>query len=116
VLVLDQRHKVLVVIPLDDEDAPAGVAFGVRMFENVEQVAAFDVEDDVLEPNAALRPETRVVRVGPVEVLHRNSGYNDVCLVGTHWHRSSVPAGVPKLGPRTINRHPTPTNEPTKNG
>jgi hypothetical protein len=45
------------------------------------------VEDDVLEPDAALRPELRVLRVVPVEVLHRHSGYHDVCLVGTHWHR-----------------------------
>jgi hypothetical protein len=30
------------------------------------------VEDDVLEPDAMLRPELRVLRVVPVEV-HRNS-------------------------------------------
>jgi hypothetical protein len=29
---------------------------------------------------------------------------------------SSVPAGVPKLGPRTVKRQPTPTNEPIKTG
>jgi hypothetical protein len=28
----------------------------------------------------------------------------------------SVPASVPKPGPRTINRQPTPTNDPIKNG
>jgi hypothetical protein len=30
------------------------------------------VEDDLLEPDAALRPELRVLRVVPVEVLHRH--------------------------------------------
>jgi hypothetical protein len=29
------------------------------------------VEDDFFEPDAALRPELRVLRVVPVEVLHR---------------------------------------------
>jgi hypothetical protein len=48
-----------------------GVTAGVRVFQDVEQIAALDVEDDVLEPDAALRPELRVLRVVPVEVLHR---------------------------------------------
>jgi hypothetical protein len=39
------------------------------MFQDVEQVAALNVEDDVFEPDAALRPELRVLRVVPVEVL-----------------------------------------------
>jgi hypothetical protein len=30
--------------------------------------------------------------------------------------RSSVPASVPKLGPRSINRQPTPTKPPIRNG
>ena len=55
------------------------------MFQNVEQITALDVKDDVLEPDAALRPELRVLRGVPVEVLHRCSGYHDVCLIGTHW-------------------------------
>jgi hypothetical protein len=55
---------------------------------DVELVAALDVEDDVLEPDAALRPELRVLRGVPVEVLHRFSGYHDVCLIGTPWRQS----------------------------
>ena len=51
-LVLDERHQVHVVLAPDDEDALAGV-----------KVAALDVEDDVLEPDVALRPELRVLRV-----------------------------------------------------
>ena len=39
------------------------------MLQDVEQVTALDVEDDVLEPDAALRPELRVLRVVPVEVF-----------------------------------------------
>ena len=46
-----------VVFVLDDEDALAGVPVGVRVFQDVEQVATLTVEDDVLEPAAALRPE-----------------------------------------------------------
>ena len=71
-LVLDERHQVHVVLAPDDEDALAGVTVGVRVFQDVEQVATLDVEDDVLEPDAALRPELRVLRVVPVEVLHRD--------------------------------------------
>jgi hypothetical protein len=67
VLVFDERHEVHIVLAPDDEDALAGVTVRVRMLKDVEQFAALDVEDDVLEPDAALRP--------------------DVCLIGTHWHR-----------------------------
>jgi hypothetical protein len=66
VLILDERHEVHAVVALDHEDALAGVTLGVRVLQDIEQVAALDVEDDVLEPNAALRPELRVLRVVPV--------------------------------------------------
>jgi hypothetical protein len=42
------------------------------VLQDVEQVATFDVEDDVLEPDAAVRLELRVLRVVSVEVLHQN--------------------------------------------
>ena len=47
-LVLHERHQVHVILALDDEDALAGVAVGVRVFQDVEQVATLDVDDDVL--------------------------------------------------------------------
>ena len=53
-LVLDERHQVYVVLALDDEDALAGVPVGIRVLEDVEQIAPLDVENDVLEPDAAL--------------------------------------------------------------
>ena len=56
VLVFDERHEVHVLLATDHEDALAGVTVGVRMFQDVEQAAALDVEGDVLEPDAALRP------------------------------------------------------------
>jgi hypothetical protein len=62
VLVLHERHQVHVVLAPDDEDALAGVTVRVRMLQDVEQIAALDVEDNVLEPNAALRPERRPSR------------------------------------------------------
>jgi hypothetical protein len=36
----------------------------------IEQAAAFQIENDVLESDAALRSELRVLRVLPVEVLY----------------------------------------------
>ena len=51
-LVFDERHQVHVVLAPDDEDALAGVTVGVRVVQNVEQVATLDVEDDVLETSA----------------------------------------------------------------
>src|SRR5436309_15872982 len=71
VLILDERHQIHVVLSSDDEDALARVTLSVRVLENVEQVATLNVEDDVLEPDAALRLELRVLRVVPAEVLHR---------------------------------------------
>ena len=49
-LVLDERHQVHIVLALDDEDALAGVPGGVRVVQDVEQVATLNVEDDVLDP------------------------------------------------------------------
>ena len=49
-LVLDERHQVHVVVALEDEDALAAVTFGVRVLQDIEQVAALDVADDVLNP------------------------------------------------------------------
>jgi hypothetical protein len=57
VLVLDERHQIHVVLALDDEDALAGVPVGIRVFQDVEQVATLNVEDDVLEPDDAIRLE-----------------------------------------------------------
>jgi hypothetical protein len=62
--------KVHVVLVLDDEDAVAGVPVRVRVFQDVEQVATIDVEDDVFEPDAAIRLEVRVLRDVPGEILH----------------------------------------------
>jgi hypothetical protein len=75
------------------------------------------VEDDVLEPEAALFPELRVLRVVPVEVLHRHHQGNTTCAYKAHIGiGSSVPTSVPKRGPTTIIRQPTPTKFPIKNG
>jgi len=41
---------------------------GFGVLQDVEQLASLDVEDDVLEPDAALRPELRVLRVVPREI------------------------------------------------
>jgi len=72
VLILDERHQVHIVFASDEEDALAAITVGVRVLQDVEQVAALDMEDDVLEPDAALRPELRVPRGVPVRELHRH--------------------------------------------
>src|SRR5262249_6476166 len=71
VLILDERHQVHIVLSSDDEDALAGVPLGVRVLQDVEQVPTLDVKDDVLEPDAAVRLELRVLRAVPGDVLHR---------------------------------------------
>src|SRR4030095_7335586 len=73
VLIFDERHQIHVVIAPDDEDALAAVTLGVPVLQDIEQVAALDVEDDVFRPDAALRPELRVLRVLPGEARHCNS-------------------------------------------
>ena len=82
------------------------------MFQDVEQIAALDVEDDVLEPDGALGPELRVLRVVPVEVLHLLRG-STLCARKAHVGvGQGVPRSVPKRGPRTIMRQPTPDHFP----
>jgi hypothetical protein len=99
-----------------DQYALTGVTVGVRVFQDVEQVATLDVEDDVLEPYAALRPELRVLRVVPVEVLHSDQR-STTCAHKAHTGTDyGVPSGVPKPGPRIITRQPTPTKLPKKTG
>src|SRR2546425_6975041 len=116
VLVVDERPQVHVVLALDDEDALAAVTFGVRVREDIEQVATLDVKDDVLEPDAAIRPELRVLRVVPGEELHGPQN-STTCAHKAHIGiGGSVPSSVPKRGPRTIIRQPTPTKVPIKNG
>ena len=73
-LILDERHQIHIVLSSDDENPLAAVTLGVRVLQDIEQVASLDVEDDFFEPDAALRPELRVLRVVPVEVLQRTLG------------------------------------------
>jgi len=40
------------------------------MLQDVEQVATLDMENEALEPDAALFPELRILRAVPGEVLH----------------------------------------------
>jgi len=86
------------------------------MLQDVEQVPTFYVEDDVFEPDAAVGPELRVLRVVPGEVLHWHKG-RTTCAHEAHIGiLRSVPKSVPKRGPTTIIRQPTPTKFPIKNG
>jgi hypothetical protein len=86
------------------------------VLQDIEQVASLDVEDDFFKPDAALRPELRVLRVVPVEVLHRPPGRMTCALKAHVGVGRSVPKSVPERGPATIIRQPTPTNHPIKNG
>lgn len=69
-LVLDERHEVDVVVPADDEHSIARIAVRVVALEDVEKVAALNMENGVLESNAAARPEPVVLGVVPVEEAH----------------------------------------------
>jgi len=70
VFVLNERDEEHVLVPSDDKDPLAGVAVGMRVFEDVEKVAPLDVKDDILEPDIAVRPELRVLGFVPGEELH----------------------------------------------
>jgi hypothetical protein len=54
----------------------------------------------------------------PTEVLLRRlpTELIIVCLLGTHWIDFSVPKNVPKRGPKSVIRQPTPTMKPIKTG
>jgi hypothetical protein len=56
VLILDEGHQIHVVLASDDENALTAVTLGVRVLQDIEQVASLDVKDDFFEPDAALRP------------------------------------------------------------
>ena len=62
-LVLHERHQVHVVLAPDDEDALAGVTVGIRVFQDVEQVATFDVEDDVRPVETASLADLQCARI-----------------------------------------------------
>ena len=76
--VLDERHEVDVLLATDDEDALASVTVGVRMFQDVEHVAALDVaygpapmlhavEDDGYVLQSIVR---HLILDGPVSAAH----------------------------------------------
>ena len=44
-LVLDERHHAQILVPLNEEDALAGVTLGVRVLQDVEQVTTLDVKE-----------------------------------------------------------------------
>jgi hypothetical protein len=113
-LVLDERYQVHVVVALDDEDTLTTVALGVRVFQNVEQITALNVEDDVLEPDAALFPEFRVLRLVPDEVLHRSQDSTTCACEAHSGIGQSVSKSVPKRGPRSVMRQPTIPTKPLK--
>ena len=107
VLILDERHRIHAVLASDHEDALAAVTLGVRVLQDIGQVASLDVEDELFEPDAALRPELRVLRVVPVGGSPTSPTVSVAQCVLDKAHigvGSSVPASVPKPGPRTINR------------
>src|SRR5882672_7753277 len=115
VLILDERHQIHVVLSSDDENALAAVTLGVRVLQDIEQVASLDVEDDFFEPDAALRPELRVLRVVPVEVLHRLQD-STMCAHKAHVGVGrSVHKSVPRRGPIPVLRLPTATKLVRKN-
>src|SRR5262245_51100446 len=65
-----QEDRVLIFdvgLRANDEDALPCVTVGVRLLQDVEQIAALDVKDEILEPDAPLLPELRVLRVVPGE-------------------------------------------------
>jgi hypothetical protein len=65
---------------LNHEDTLTTVTVGVRVLQDVDQVATLDVEDDVLEPNAPSRLEFRVPCVVPGKVFSLPGKQHDVCL------------------------------------
>jgi hypothetical protein len=97
-----------VVLAPDAEDALPGMTVGVRV-----QDAALDVEDDVLEPNAALFSRFAFFASSQAKYF-TTCRIARRCPEGTHWHRLSVPKSVPKRGPQTIIRQPTPTKKANK--
>ena len=114
-LILDERHQVHVVLAPDDEDALAGVTLGVRVLQDVEQVASLDVEDESSNPmpRSALSFAFFASSQSKYFTARQKS---TMCAHGTRWRRLSVPTSAPKRGPRTIIRQPTPTKNPIKNG
>ena len=114
-LARDERDgvHVFVFVAPDNEDPLTGITLGVRVLQDVESIAALDVEDDVLEPDAALFPEVRVLRVVPGEVRHYWQDTSTCARnahIGIGW---SVPKSVPKRRPTPI--HPPANANPVPN-
>jgi hypothetical protein len=115
VLVLDERHQVHVVLASDYEDALARIPFGVRVFKNIEQVAALDVEDASSNP----MPRSFLSFAFFASSQAKYFRLQDITMCARKAHTGigrNVPASVPKRGPTAIIRQPTPTKFSIKNG
>ena len=58
-------------VPSDiyDDDSLPRIPVLVRVLDNIENIAAFDVKDDIFKRNAALRLQFLILRVVPREVF-----------------------------------------------
>ena len=72
-LVFYKRHEIRVVLTLNDDDALASVPIGVRMIQDIGQVAALDVEDDPSNPASANQAANEN---GP-EIVDFSASYSD---------------------------------------
>src|SRR5215471_10134767 len=78
-LVFNKGHKIHIVVATHHEESLTRIPLPIRVLDDVEHVAALDVEDHVLESDAALGFQLVVLRLIPGEVLHRSSSLADVC-------------------------------------
>ena len=86
------------------------------VLQDVEQTAALDVEDDVLETETSVLYESRVLRIVAREVFHSYERRTTCAHKTQIGIGAGVPTTVPKRGPRTIIRQPTPTKKAIKTG
>src|SRR5262245_58623228 len=77
VLILDERHQVHVVLSSDDENALAAVTLGFG-WSRISSRSPRSMWKTISSNPTPRSPELRVLRVVPVEVLHRLLGYHDV--------------------------------------
>jgi hypothetical protein len=68
----DERDEVHLVMTPNDEDALAAVPLLIGMLDCIQQVASFDMKDDLLEPDVPLSLERLVRGFIPGEIFHQD--------------------------------------------
>ena len=88
-VVLDERHKVCVALDIDDHNPLTRVFLLIGVFQDIEHITSFDMENNFLKGNASRLLKQPVLLRAPREILHVTNIVQRVPIVNARLTPSS---------------------------